>query len=344
MICKSTYIEITNRCNLDCRDCYNSSGRNKHTVELDLDVLLKYIEDLIIIYKVRSITFSGGEPLLYSRIDDLLDALTEYTRKYSDVVFNFVTNGTLYNKNFYDLLENSSRFMVQISLDGPNEESCASIRGSGTFTKVVNNVSQRKFFHKPVFKMIINKFNAPFAEEYFHFVYEKLGGEPSFAFANYQGNAIQNWNEMELLPSEKAKILRMVQQKYKEYDITDIALPLPTVHCDLTDADGAMDFCIKPDGSVQPCQNLYDSKFSLGNIYKLDWKSIEFNVNRLKEYLTKRLEMDFGCKKCFLNKNCGRGCPAFAFMRNGDLLLSDEECDFKRVAMISIIKTEKGFK
>lgn len=333
MICKSTYIEITNRCNLDCRDCYNSSGRNKQTVELELGVLLKYIEDLITIYKVRSVTFSGGEPLLYSRIDDLLDALTEYTGKYTDVVFNFVTNGTLYNEKFYGLLENNARFMVQISLDGPNEESCASMRGAGTFTKVVNNVSQRKFFNKPVFKMIINKSNASFAEEYFHFVYDKLGGEPSFAFANYQGNAIQNWNEMELLPSEKAKILRMVQQKYKEYNIKDISLPLPTVHCDLTDEDGARDFCIKPDGSIQPCQNLYDSRFSLGNINKPDWKSIEANVNILKEHLVKRLDLDYGCKKCFLTKNCGRGCPAFAFMRNGDLLLSDEECDFKRVAI-----------
>ena len=344
MICKSTYIEITNRCNLDCRDCYNSSGRNKQTVELDLGVLLKYIEDLIVIYKVKSVTFSDGEPLLYSKIEDLLEALTEYTSKFPGVVFNFVTNGTLYNKKFYDLLENSARFMVQISLDGPNEESCASMRGAGTFTKVVNNVSQRKFFNKPVFKMIINKSNASFAEEYFHFVYDKLGGEPSFAFANYQGNAIQNWKEMDLLPSEKAKILRMVQQKYKEHNITDIALPLPTVHCDLTDEDGARDFCIKPDGSMQPCQNLYDSRFSLGNINELDWESVESNVNKLREHLVKRLEMDYGCKKCFLIRNCGRGCPAFAFMRSGDLFFSDEECDFKRVAMISVIKTEKGIK
>lgn len=342
MIFKSSYIEITNRCNLDCRDCYNSSGKNKQTVELELGVLLKYVEDLIVIYKVKSVTFSGGEPLLYSKIDDLLEALTEYADKYPNVVFNFVTNGTLYNKKFYDLLENSSQFMVQISLDGPNEDACASMRGAGTFTKVLNNVSQRKFFHKPVFKMIINKTNASFVEEYFHFAYDKLGGLPSFAFANYQGNAIQNWKEMELLPSEKAKILRIVQSKYNEYNITDIALPLPTVHCDLIDADGARDFCIKPDGSVQPCQNLYDSKFSLGNIYKLDWKSLEFNVDRLREHLAKRLAIDFGCKKCFLSNNCGRGCPAYAFMRNDDLLLSDEECDFKRIAMITMIKTEKG--
>lgn len=341
MIFKGSYIEITNRCNLDCRDCYNSSGRNKQTVELDLDVLLKYVEDLIVIHSVRSVTFSGGEPLLYSKIDELLDRLAEYTTKYPRVIFNFVTNGTLYNEKFYYLLENSDRFMVQISLDGPNEESCASMRGVGTFTKVLDNISRRKFFHKPVFKMIINKTNASFVEEYFHFAYDKLGGLPSFAFANYQGNAIQNWKEMELLPSEKAKILTLVQKKYKEYNITDVTLPVATVHCDLTDFEGLRDFCIKPDGSVQPCQNLYDSKFSIGNIYELDWKSFNDKISKLVEYLALRMEQDYGCKKCLLSSNCGRGCPAFAFMKDGNLLGNDGDCDFRRMGTISMIKAEK---
>ena len=56
MTFKGSYIEITNRCNLDCRDCYNSSGRNKITVELDIDILIKYIEDLIVIYNTKIIT------------------------------------------------------------------------------------------------------------------------------------------------------------------------------------------------------------------------------------------------------------------------------------------------
>ena len=342
MIFKGSYIEITNRCNLDCKDCYNSSGRNKKTIEIDLDVLLKYVNDLIAVYGVRSVTFSGGEPLLYSRIDELLDSLTEYAVKYPRVIFNFVTNGTLYNKKFYDLLEHNDRFMVQISLDGPNEESCASMRGAGTFTKVLSNIEQRKFFHKPVFKMIINKTNASFVEEYFHFAYDKLGGLPSFAFANYQGNAVQNWKEMALLPLEKAKILTFVQKKYKEYNITDVALPVATSHCDLIDKEGVRDFCIKPDGSVQPCQNLYDSKFSIGNIYNLNWESLNDNVNKIGEYLALRMGHDYGCKKCFINNNCGRGCPAFAFTKSGNLLDSDGDCDFRRIGTISMIKTQKN--
>ena len=280
MTFKGSYIEITNRCNLDCRDCYNSSGRNKITVELDIDILIKYIEDLIVIYNTKIITISGGEPLLHSKFDELLDRLTELSQRHPQVVFSFITNGTLYNSKFYDLLENHSQFMVQISLDGPNEEICASMRGAGTFTKVIDNVLKRKFFHKPVYKMIINKTNAPYVEEYFHFVYEQLKGLPCYGFANPQGNAVKNWTEMALSPLEKAKILAIVQKKYKEYNIKEVALPAPTVHCDLTDTDGIKDFCIKSDGSVQPCQNLYDNKFCIGNIYNLNWELLKTNIDK----------------------------------------------------------------
>ena len=341
MTFKGSYIEITNRCNLDCRDCYNSSGRNKITIELDIDVLIKYIEDLIVIYNTKIITISGGEPLLHSKFNELLDRLTEISHHHPQVVFSFITNGTLYNSKFYDLLENHSQFMVQISLDGPNEEICASMRGAGTFTKVMDNVIKRKFFHKPVYKMIINKTNAPYVEEYFHFVYEQLNGIPCYGFANPQGNAVKNWTEMALSPLEKAKILAIVQKKYKEYNIKEVALPAPTVHCDLTDTDGIKDFCIKSDGSVQPCQNLYDNKFCIGNIYNLNWELLKTNIDKLSLYLSTRLEKDYGCKKCLLNNNCGKGCPAFSFMRNEGLLTSDEDCDFRRLATIMMIKTDK---
>lgn len=341
MIFKGSYIEITNRCNLNCRDCYNSSGRNLYTVEIDADVLLKYIEDLIVNYGADDISFAGGEPLLHSNFDYILDHLTEISRAHPDVSFGFVTNGTLYNKKFYDLLENNEHFYVQISLDGPDEESCASMRGAGTFTKVIENVKKRKFYNKPIYKMIINKTNAPYVEKYFHFVYDEMGGLPSYAFANQMGNAVSNWSEMKVTTAEKVKILNMVQKKYEEYEIKDVVLPVPTIHCDLIDDDGVRNFCVKSDGSVQPCQNLYDSKFCIGNIYSLDWNKLCDNLRKLGAYLAARMEIDYGCKKCLINHKCGRGCPAFAFMETSKLLTGDGNCEFRRLATIYMLKSKK---
>lgn len=341
MIFKGSYIEITNRCNLNCRDCYNSSGKNKVTVELDLDVLLKYVEELIVIYNAKSITFSGGEPLLYTKIDSLLDALEDMSARFPDVEFAFVTNGTLYNKKLYDLLENNKQFFAQISLDGPTEDSCATMRGAGTFTKVLENVKQRKFLNKPFFKMIINKANASYVEDYFHFVYDELGGVPSYAFTSLLGNAVENWEEMNISTAEKVKILTIVQKKYLDNNIKEAVLPVPTVHCDLLDADGEREFCIKADGSIQPCQNFYDDKFCIGNIYNLDWKVLCDNFDKLSAYLTARMEIDYGCQKCYIKSVCGRGCPAFAFIENKDALSSDMSCEFRRLATINMIKTKK---
>lgn len=341
MIFKGAYIEITNRCNLDCRDCYNSSGRNICTVEIDPDVLIKYIEDLIFIYGAKEISFAGGEPLLHSQFDLILDRLTEISRRNPAVEFGFVTNGTLYNKKFYDLLENNKCFSVQISLDGPDEESCASMRGKGTFSKVIENVKTRKFINKPIYKMIINKTNASYVEEYFHFVYDEMGGLPSYAFATLMGNAVSNWREMNLTTEEKVKILKIIHKKYEDNNIKNIIIPMPTVSCDLINPDGNRDFCVKPDGSIQPCQNLYDKRFCIGNIYNIDWDSISANLKKITSYLAARLEIDYGCKKCFIDQMCGKGCPAFSFMRTSELLTSDGNCDFRRFSTIHLAKLTK---
>ena len=344
MIFKGAYIEITNRCNLDCRDCYNSSGRNLSTVEIDPDALIKYIEDLVFIYGAKDISFAGGEPLLHTQFDLILDRLTEISRQKPDVEFGFVTNGTLDNKKFYDLLENNKSFYVQISLDGPDEETCASMRGKGTFTKVTENVKKRKFINKPIYKMIINKTNASYVEKYFNFVYDELGGLPSYAYANLMGNAVSNWREMNLTTDEKVKILKTIQKLYEENNIKNVLLPMPTVSCDLINPDGNRDFCIKADGSIHPCQNLYDKKFSIGNIYNLDWNSISTNLNKISAFLAARLELDYGCKKCFINQMCGKGCPAFSFMNTSELLTADGNCDFRRYATIHMIKLAKTHK
>ena len=344
MIFKGAYIEITNRCNLDCRDCYNSSGRNICTVEIDPDVLIKFIEDLVCSYGAKDISFAGGEPLLHSQFDLIIDRLTEISRLHPDVEFGFVTNGTLYNKKFYDTLENNKSFYVQISLDGPDEESCSSMRGKGTFTKVVENVKERKFINKPIYKMIINKINASYVEEYFHFAHDEMGGLPSYAFANLMGNAVSNWREMNLTAQEKVKILKTIHEKYEENNIKNILLPMPTVHCDLTKEDGNKNFCVKPDGSIQPCQNLYDKKFCIGNINNLDWDLICMNLKKLSVYLSARLEIDYGCTKCFINQMCGKGCPAFSFMNTSKLLTTDGNCEFRRLSTIHMAKLTKMHK
>lgn len=335
----SAYIEITNRCNLNCRDCYNSSGLNTFTKELDKDVLMSFIRDIKARGNVDLITISGGEPLLHSQINEILKAMSEFCNEASDIAFNFITNGTIYNELFYDLMEHDPHFYIQISLDGPNEYANSGMRGDGNFDRVIENVAKRRFRNKPIYKMIINKKNAPYVEEYGNFVHTALGGIPGYAFAAPFGNAVTNWEEMELSVMDRSGIVVTIRDLYKKLGIKDIKLPIPTSFCELMPPEPNFVPCIKSNGSIQPCQNFYDDKFSVGNIYDIDWEDITRNIHSLSDYLYRRISRDYGCVKCPLHNKCGRGCPAISTINCGDMLETDGECELRKMCAFRMIST-----
>ncbi len=341
MIVKSAYVEITNRCNLDCRDCYNSSGRNRNTVELDPGVLMRFVEDLHVLYGVKTMSFSGGEPLLHTRIDEILESMSDFTARYPDMDFNFITNGTMDNARFYELMETNPHFSVQISLDGPDEPTNASMRGPGNFARVIANTGRRRFYHKPIYKMILNRTNARFAEAYFRFVYEELGGLPAYAFATPHGNAVRHWDEMQIPVRERSDIIESVRRLYRQYEIKELTLPFPTSHCNLTDPEPENGFCIRSDGSIQPCQNLYHDCFTIGNLYHLDWEALSRKIDSLSSFLSPRLRCDYGCAVCLIKGVCGRGCPALSYILSGDLLAGDGECELRRLSTFNMIRPSK---
>lgn len=80
----STYIKITDKCNLRCPFCYNS---NKDSVE-NLDAILKAIDKI----NPQEIIFHGGEPLLRSK--DILYIMSIYPDKRYSITSNMTVNIT----------------------------------------------------------------------------------------------------------------------------------------------------------------------------------------------------------------------------------------------------------
>ena len=74
---KSAYFEITNRCNLNCKTCYNRSGVNTERKEISKAQLQKAI-DLLIPFGVRRILLSGGEPTVHTEFNEIMDLIDEY--------------------------------------------------------------------------------------------------------------------------------------------------------------------------------------------------------------------------------------------------------------------------
>jgi len=169
---KSSYPEavtffLTHKCNLHCKMCgqWGESGVTKKMQtseimqELDIEKLKKTIDN-ISQFK-PNITLFGGEPLLYSKIIELIRHI-----KSKGLHLLAITNGSLLNDLASDLVD-SGIDEINISLDG-DEKLHDEIRGMpGLFKTItsgiekVNKIKEEKELKKPLINLqcTITKYN-----------------------------------------------------------------------------------------------------------------------------------------------------------------------------------------
>lgn len=126
------YLELTRACNLKCIHCLNNSGI-KQKDELTKEDLLKLIKKLSSL-GVHEIRFTGGEPLLFNGIYDLIKFATE-----EGICTSLGTNGTLITKEVAKKLKESGLKKVVVSIDG-NKKTHDKIRGKKNYQKAMNGL------------------------------------------------------------------------------------------------------------------------------------------------------------------------------------------------------------
>ena len=326
---KTVYIEITNRCNLNCQTCYNRSGLNQTTEELSLQDIENIIS-LFSSYGAKRFLFSGGEPTLHSQFDKIL-TLIEKNPQYS---FGFVTNGTIHNKNFIDFLNKAENLTLQISLDGSCEEQNAKTRGVGNFKAATDFAWQisNPSLH-PLLKMVISQDNYADIESFYRMAVS-LGCTPEYAFIYKSGNGSEDWDRKKVSPQNKIKALTLIDRLNSEFNISAF-LPRCTYSCPYTVGSKDMSVCVKTDGSIQPCQTLYSSEYTLANVLNFRKDTFEENVCKLISIAKKRSQTDFGCQKCIVNKICHKGCLAEAVNLTGDPLGDDDSCLTRKLQFLN---------
>lgn len=130
------YLELTRACNLKCIHCLNNSGI-KQKDELTKEDLLKLIKNFSS-HGVQEIRFTGGEPLLFNGIYDLIRFATE-----EGICTSLGTNGTLITKEVAKKLKESGLKKVVVSIDG-NKKTHDKIRGKKNYQKAMNGLKYLK--------------------------------------------------------------------------------------------------------------------------------------------------------------------------------------------------------
>jgi hopanoid biosynthesis associated radical SAM protein HpnH len=119
-------LEPTHRCNLTCAGCGRiREYRDTILDEMTLEQCLKSVDEA----KAPVVTITGGEPLLYSRVNELVDAVIA-RRKH----IYFCTNGLLLEESLHQF-HPSSHFTWNIHFDGSETVHDQIIGRSGGFRR-----------------------------------------------------------------------------------------------------------------------------------------------------------------------------------------------------------------
>lgn len=117
-IIKSVAIDITRKCTLKCRHCYNYSSEFINCELADLE-LMTLLNELLLIEPER-FCLCGGEPLLRKKI--IFDFIKQIQNSKIDTELNLVSNGELITEQLAEEIIKSNISSIQISLDGANTE------------------------------------------------------------------------------------------------------------------------------------------------------------------------------------------------------------------------------
>lgn len=123
---------LTNACNLRCDHCFMRSGsplKNELPKEEWLRIIQEFSE-----YGGKSVTFTGGEPLMNREFESILIHAHEL-----GLNTTILSNGILWTE---ERIKHLAPYIseIQISIDGFDETSNAKVRGSGHFERIVRNV------------------------------------------------------------------------------------------------------------------------------------------------------------------------------------------------------------
>jgi len=120
---------LTQHCNLRCPHCIRDDVTS--FAELDVDVVLRILDEARARLGDIDAGFTGGEPMLHRSWPRLIDGLRE-----REIPYMFVSNGW-HMKRFVPLMDRWAPFAVRLSLSGADQLTHDEERGRDSFRRVL---------------------------------------------------------------------------------------------------------------------------------------------------------------------------------------------------------------
>jgi len=313
---RSVIFELTRRCNLSCRHCYNV-WKNPWPYPVgdpDTAFTLRLLEKVLVKTGVQRVTLSGGEPLLRPDLPELVDFLAA-----KNVSVNLITNGTLLDEPMIRRLTPGKIGVFELPLLSVDRSVHDRMSGcEGAFDRTTLAVSELKLAGaKIVGVFVATRDNIDRWKET-----AELGlalGLDGLLFNRFNpgGAGGSHWNDLQVPPALLQQALDEAEAFSEEYEFPiscSIAMPPCLIKTDrykrltfgfcAAGTDRAY-YTVDPLGNLRPCNH---SPRILGNLMSDTFAEL-VRSEKMVSFMNAR--PDF-CRECRFELSCQGGCKAAA--------------------------------
>jgi len=343
-ILKSLFFHLTTRCNLKCPHCYVASEMADLThpakEELPPYLLFRLIDEFSE-HNGKTVTFSGGEPLLYPQFKDAV----EYAAS-KGLETEILTNGTLIDKEWAALFADK-KISVQISLDGSTAVIHDTIRGKGNFDKAVRGI---KYLQDAGMKKRITLCTT-IMKQNLHDLPAIISLANNLEITKIRflplrkvGSAEKKWDAisgMDTAQYESFFQYISCLQKDKNCGIdltcglTGFMLNIPK---NISDDDiwcpVGKQIVADTNGDAYPCVLMMKNEFRLGNLFSQTLSQLmqSDKMSEIYKILSTRRNIIAKCAVCNWRNFCQSGCMGQALDHKGTVWDTDDFCTYRKRA------------
>lgn len=276
---------ITNRCNLQCKGCYNMAQHRSREKEMTKENMRSVIEQAIEL-GISIILLAGGEPLVRREILNI-------TRDFPYVIFPVFTNGLLIDEALVQQLGKQKNIVPVISMEGHQGET-DDRRGEGVYRQLQNVLSRldkHKIFYGTSITMTRFNFDTvtgvPFIQKLIN------NGCKLFFFVEYVP-VKEGTEHLILTQRQREKVLGLMEELRLSFPGLFIAFPGDEEAFGGCLSAGRGFIHISADGSVEPCPFAPYSKHNLKNLTLKQALQSEF-LKTIHQHHDKLSETNGGC-------------------------------------------------
>lgn len=304
-------VALTYACNIKCAFCYADCTHKKNPSQLDTKGFKRVLDIIRHEAEVPSVSFTGGEPLLYEDLPQLI----KYASKTNKMRVNLITNGTLITPGKAKELSRSGLSSAQVSIESAIAAQHDAITGiPGSHAASVAGFKALKEAGITVHPHItMCKMNRDTLSQYPDFC-KSIGSE------RFSSNLVipagrGRDEELTISYSEIGKIVKNIQSisskkgiKFMWYSPTPICLfnPLSSGlgNKGCSACEGLLS--IDPQGNILPCSSWPEP---MGNILEEGFENVWFKKSC--QWIREKEKAPDECKKCKHFAACQGACPLY---------------------------------